>query len=269
MLTHLQTRPPDQAEIAALFDTVADGMRRAVRERDPGRVPTFQLMLAGPDRADVPPAPAYRPGLQREPEARIAAAAARLESSLDRIHDASGTFVCRTWGVLGGVLLEVALMADLHLMHGDGTLIPTGLFDSHVPRLNAWSRLMERAGAARTASLLLTQTRVTAPQALANGLCDAIHQESMQDAGAPGPSVARDPSREPVSGTALRLARELSERTTRAGGLTPRQARVLERAAFALAFSCGDPKEGIAAFFSGRPARFTIDDGGARNPDER
>ncbi|HKY33184.1 MAG TPA: hypothetical protein VJV23_11655, partial [Candidatus Polarisedimenticolia bacterium] len=83
-------------------------------------------------------------------------------------------------------------------------------------------------------------------RALALGLCDATQE-------APAPPAA--------SASARALVLQLACASGRGGALTPRQARVLERACFALAFAGGDPAEGIAAFFERRPARFAGDTG--------
>jgi len=122
-------------------------------------------------------------------------------------------------------------------------------------------------GAARASSLLLTRGVVSSQEALVIGLCEAVeHEPTGARAVIDVPSDV-EPDNIPVSVTALRLAHEISERTTRTGGMTPRQARILERASFALAFSGDDPREGIASFFAGRPARFAY--GQTVPPDSR
>lgn len=251
MLTRNLARPQDPAAITELFNAVADAMRQAVTTTDSstGQEPQFELCLTGP-RLSIPEDEQSGPDTCHA-EPVIAAAARDLDSALRLLRRRAGVFTCRTRGEISGALLELALMADRHLMHADAVLIPSGLFDFYVPHVFGWSLLIERVGAARAFTLLLTQARVDARQALMSGLCDAVEREETENA--PG---AGAPARVPASATALHLALELSDRTTRTGGLTPRQSRLLERAAFALAFSTGDPREGIASFFADRPARF-------------
>src|SRR6185436_14600089 len=127
-------------------------------------------------------------------------------------------------------------------------LMMPGLFDAYTPVAGGWSRLIERAGAGRAATLLMTPGPVDARAALAWGLCEAI--ETGADTASTTSSAAA------TSPVARRLALELAARNTRAGGLTPSQTRLLERAAFALAFAGDHPREGIAAFFEARAPRF-------------
>jgi len=178
----------------------------------------------------------------------LLAAAGRLTAALDRLHAAGGALHCLTRVAAGGPFLEIALMSDTHRMHQDARLMISGLFDAYVPVACGWSRLIERAGAGRAATLLMTPGPVGARAALAWGLCEAIDLEA--DAASMTPAAA------PTSAVARRLALELAARNTRAGGLTPSQTRLLERAAFALAFAGDHPREGIAAFFEARAPRF-------------
>src|SRR5262249_59821131 len=164
-------------------------------------------------------------------------AADRAEQALRRLHRDGSSLTCRSAGAIGGTLLEIALMADRHVMRHDTTLRLPGIFDDYVPCAGGWSRMIERVGPARAATLLLGEEGLDAGGALALGLCEAT------DTGTDDERAAARP--DPVtSRVARRLAGELSDRMTRSGGLTPRQARLLERASFALAFSTGDPREG-------------------------
>ena len=180
----------------------------------------------------------------------LAAAGARLEDAVGRLQSRGSLLVCMTAGENGGPLLEMALMADVHLMEAGAALVLPGLFDEYIPCAGGWSRIIRRAGAGRARALLLSSRRIEADAALAAGLCDGIDDDGK------GQSSLRL-RHAAASSTAVRLAGELAHRAGRGSGLTQRQSRVIERAAFALAFASGEPAEGIAAFFEGRPARFT------------
>jgi enoyl-CoA hydratase/carnithine racemase len=180
--------------------------------------------------------------------AALALAAERIERSLRDLHARGGSLICASRGRVLGPFLEIALMADQHLMDEGAVLVPSGLFDGYVPCAGGWSRFIDRAGAGRAAAFLLVADRIGSRQALAAGLCDGLLPAAGRSAGTA--------HLERTSTTAMRLAHEIADRRARGGALTPRQARVIERASFALAFASGDPREGIAAFFEGRPARF-------------
>lgn len=223
-------------ETARLYAGVADDLEGAVSR--------------GELRVEIDIVGDYRPAQQNPLAAdmleTILRAADRLERSLQRLHRAGGLLACTTHGTVGGPFLEIALMSDLHRMRPGASIAPAGMFDTHIPCAGGWSRMIERAGAGRAATLLISCERLGAGEAIAAGLCDAVASDG---AHSENPVV-------PASALALRLAVEMSERATRSGGLTPRQARLLERASFALAFASEDPREGINAFFQGRPARF-------------
>lgn len=177
----------------------------------------------------------------------------RLEAALGDLRRRGGWLRCVTDGIAGGATLEIALLADQHLMEEEAALVPWGSGDPYVPRAGGLSRLITRSGPARAATLLLAGTpggSLPAPACLAAGLCDGITAEGKVEPGGWRTSLRNS------SEVALRLARELADRNARWGGLTGRQARLLERASFALAFATDHPREGIVAFFENRPARF-------------
>lgn len=180
----------------------------------------------------------------------LTAAGTRLEDAVGRLRSRGSLVVCVTAGENGGPLLELALMADVHLMEAGATLVPPGLFDGYIPCAGGWSRMIQRAGPGRARALLLSAERIEADAALSAGLCDGI------DGNEVGQTALRV-RRAAASSIAVRLAGELAHRAGRGSGLTQKQSRVIERAAFALAFASAEPAEGIAAFFEGRPARFS------------
>jgi enoyl-CoA hydratase/carnithine racemase len=178
----------------------------------------------------------------------LSLAADRLDRALVGLHARGGSLICASRGRVSGLFLEIALMADEHLMDREAVLVPPGLFDGYIPCAGGWSRFIDRAGAGRAAAFLLGADLIGSSRALAAGLCDGLL-----------PAVPRSAATthgEEISASAARLAHEIADRRSRGGALTPRQGRVIERACFALAFASGDPREGIAAFFEGRPACF-------------
>ncbi len=189
-------------------------------------------------------------GVDSATASALAAAGTRLEDAVGRLRSRGSLVACMTAGENGGPLLEIALMADVHVMEAGAALIPPGLFDGYIPCAGGWSRMIQRAGAGRARALLLSAKRIEADAALSAGLCDWIDGDG-------GGLTALRLRRAAASSIAVRLAGELAHRAGRGGGLTQKQSQVIERAAFALAFASGEPAEGIAAFFEGRQARFT------------
>ena len=250
--THRQS-DRQAGEAARLFDAVASEIESAIS----GGRDTIVVSLESPASIGTTSGVALSRPFEPEATRAMLLAAARMERAMRRLHRDGGSLECRSSGAMSGALLEIAMMADLHRMRHDATLILPGIFDDYVPCAGGWSRLIERVGPARAKTLLLSDETIDAGLALALGLCEAIDTGTEDHpAVRPGPVTSR---------VARRLAGELSDRMTRSGGLTPRQSRLLERATFALAFSTEDPREGIAAFFEGRTAHFAA---GAAQTDE-
>jgi enoyl-CoA hydratase/carnithine racemase len=205
--------------------------------------PFMELRVEGRYRACGHGESVPRPG-------RLASAARDLDRARRKLHARGGILACVTTGASGGPWLEIALMSDVHLMESDASLIPPGLDDAYVPCAGGWGHLMRRAGPGRAATILWgggpETDAIGSRRAIELGLADG-------EAGALDAFRAAARAGSPV---ATRLVLDLWERAA-GGALTARQGRDLERACFALAFASAHPGEGIAAFFEGRPARFT------------
>lgn len=216
---------------SALFAEVAGLLTR--EDADPDR--TLHLKVHA--RSTTAPTPLGEAARQ----------AARLRQACLRLHRRGGIFTCVTEGVVSGAALEVALNADVHHMVAGSRLVLPGCADGYEPCAGGWSLLLRRVGPLRAAPLLLDPAGGTleAEAARGAGLCDGILAPGASPAAASG-----------ASRSATRLVLELAERHAGNGGLTPRQARLLERASFALAFASTHPREGIEAFFSDREPRF-------------
>lgn len=121
-------------------------------------------------------------------------------------------------GELRGDALACALHADYFVLHPDATLV--------IDTAHAWSGVVWRMG---RRALRLTQTTLTAEDALRHALCDAVDVD-----------VEWIASRNAV---ALDSAASL---IARRGG------DALERAEFARLFAAGEPQRGLTAFLEKR-----------------
>lgn len=184
-------------------------------------------------------------------------AAERVSRALDGYRRRGGTVTACSEGRIAGLLMELALAADLHLAAEGARFVLPGLFDDHVPCLGAWTRLVGRVGSGRARALLLCpgekgEAGLDASAAQATGLCDAV---VASDRLAPAAREITE-TLERCSPAGAEMARRLGGRKRSFGFLTARQERLLESATFSLCFASDHPREGIAAFFEGRRPQF-------------
>ncbi|MGH8726889.1 MAG: enoyl-CoA hydratase/isomerase family protein [Burkholderiales bacterium] len=145
---------------------------------------------------------------------------------------------------------EFALACDFILASDNAVFGQPEIDLGIMPGWGGTQRLTRLVGRNRALELLMTGRQVKADEALRIGLTNAVYpREQLLDKGM---EIARSLAAKPA--VALKLIKQAVQRGQ---SLDLDNASLIEAEAFALCFTTGDQKEGVAAFLEKRPARFT------------
>jgi len=153
-------------------------------------------------------------------------------------------------GVCHGPGLEIALACDVRLAGGDATFAMPETGAGALPRAGGTQRLPRAVGRAQALRLLLTGEVIEATEARRIGLVSAVYPPSEVE-GAARALAGRIAERGPI---ATRLGKEAVQRGAE---MTMEQALRYETDLTVLLQSTADRAEGVEAFVSRRPPRFT------------
>ncbi len=153
-------------------------------------------------------------------------------------------------GVCHGPGLEIALACDIRLAGADTTFAAPETSAGTLPRAGGTQRLARSVGRAQALRLLLTGETIDAAEARRIGLVSAVHPVAEVE-GAARALARRITERGPI---ATRMGKEAVHRGAE---MTLEQALRYETDLTILLQSTADRAEGVRAFVSKRPPRFT------------
>lgn len=173
-----------------------------------------------------------------------------LGAGVHALAEAPQPVVAAIRGACHGPGLEIALACDIRLAAADVTFSAPETAAGMLPRAGGSQRLARAVGRAQALRLLLTGDVVDAVEACRIGLVSAVHPASEVD-GAARALAGRIAERGPI---ATRMGKEAVHRGAE---MTLEQALRYETDLTILLQSTADRAEGVRAFVSKRPPRFT------------